>query len=289
MAALMSMLVAAITRTSTLTLQQFGLQYGRHFADFIEEDGAVVTDFKLAGLGLDRTGKGAGLIAEEFTLQQIGGHGRAIDLHEGAVAAGRHLVDEQGGDFLASAALSQDEDGDVSARHQPALGFDLPHPRAGSDKGGVFIQGNFLALIVIAGRLIASLLEALLHGQINVGLSEGLEDHVSGAHARGRDDFFQLGGTGKHDDRKRWPGGMQPGQQFEGIFPGAVFVQLPIHQEQVRRGRVFQAQDQIRGLGVQVHGEAVLENSVKVIQDCGIRVKRHDVRFALALRLQIRP
>ena len=89
-----------------------------------------------------------------------------------ALAAGRHLVDEQGRDFLAGAALSQDEDRNVGARHQPALGFDLPHALAGSDKGSVLIEGDFLDLIVVVGRLLAGLLEALLHGKIDVGFSE---------------------------------------------------------------------------------------------------------------------
>jgi len=71
-------------------------------------------------------------------------------------------------------------------------------------------------------------------------------------------------------------------------FPRRRLRQLPIHQEQVS-GESLSGTGSNPRLGVQVHGEAVLENSVKVIQDCGIRVKRHDVRFALALRLQIRP
>jgi len=63
--------------------------------------------------------------SEEFTLQQIGGHGRAIDLHEGRWLRATSC-DEQGGDFLASAASPRMRTG-MSARHQPALGFDLPH------------------------------------------------------------------------------------------------------------------------------------------------------------------
>ena len=113
----------------------------------------MIADFKLAGLGLDGAGKGALLVAEEFALKQIGRHGRAIDLEEAALAARRQLVDQHGRDFLAGAALSEDEDRDIGARHQRALRLDLPHALAGPDKGSVFVEGNLFH--VSFGRLLA--------------------------------------------------------------------------------------------------------------------------------------
>ena len=203
-------------KTSILkNLQQLGLQNGGHFANLIQKNCAVIANLELARFGLDRAGKRALLVAEQFALQQIGGHCRAIHLHEARLAARRHLVNEKGCDFLAGAALSQDQDRNVSLRYQPALRFDLPHPLAAADKGGVLIQGNFLDLLSVVGRRFSVLFEARQHGLVDVALSERLEDHVRGAHARCRHDLLQLGRTGKQNDGKRRLGGVQLHQQLE--------------------------------------------------------------------------
>ena len=197
-------------------------------------------------------------------------------------------MDEQRRDFLAGAALSQNQDRDVGASHKPALGFDLFHALGGPDKRCVLIQGDFLGLIFIFGRCLDCVLEELLHSQIDIALPERLEDYVGGAHPRRRHHLLQLGCTGKQDDRKRRPGSAKLRQQAKCVLPGEVPANVPIHQQQARLGRLPQAPEQLRGLGKQAHAEALRKDPVKVIQDCRIWIQSCDLRLALALRLHWR-
>jgi len=100
-------------------------------------------------------------------------------------------VDEHGRDFLAGAALSENEDRDVGARDQRALGLDFAHALAGSDKGSVFVEGDFLDVGVVG--MLAGFFEAFLDGKVDIGFSKRLEDYALGAHLRGCYDFVQLG------------------------------------------------------------------------------------------------
>jgi hypothetical protein len=124
-------------------------------------------------------------------------------------------MDQQRRDFLARAALSKNENRYIRARDKPALRLDLAHALAGCDKGSVFIQGNFVDFIVVADRLLAMLLEALVHSHVNVSLPKRLEDYVGGAQASHRHDLFRFGRAGKHNDRKQWLGGAQFREQAQ--------------------------------------------------------------------------
>ena len=245
-----------------------------------------IAELKLAGLGLDGAGEGALLIAEEFAFEQIGRHGRAIDLEEVALAASRELVDEHGRDFFAGAAFSEDEDRDVGARDQRALGLDFLHALAGSDKGGVFVEGNFFN--VGLGRLLAGTLETLFDGEVDIGFSKRLEDYACGAHLRGCHNFIQFGRTGKHDDGKRRFGGMRFGKQAKRVLFGGVFDNVPVHQEQVRSRRLLEGVLEFRGFGEDGDSEAIVKDAFDVIQNCGITVENNDMWVALARSLDRR-
>ena len=52
-------------------VQQLGLQKRRHFPDFIQQDRALVAELEFAGLGVDRAGKCARFVSEEFAFQQV--------------------------------------------------------------------------------------------------------------------------------------------------------------------------------------------------------------------------
>jgi hypothetical protein len=59
-------------------VQQFGLQRRRHLADFVEQDGPLVANFKFAGLGVIGAGKSSCFVAEQFAFLQDGGSGGAL-------------------------------------------------------------------------------------------------------------------------------------------------------------------------------------------------------------------
>ena len=52
-------------------MQQLGLQRGRHLADFVQEDGAVVGELELAWLCLQGAAEGAALEPEHLRLEQV--------------------------------------------------------------------------------------------------------------------------------------------------------------------------------------------------------------------------
>ena len=58
--------------------QQARLQAQRHVADFVEEQRAAFGLLEAPGVALDRAGERAGLVAEQFGLEQFGGNGRGI-------------------------------------------------------------------------------------------------------------------------------------------------------------------------------------------------------------------
>ena len=58
-------------------------------------------------------GEGTALVAEELGLEELEGEGGAVDLDEGALAAGGAVVDGAGDELLADAGLAPDEDGGI--------------------------------------------------------------------------------------------------------------------------------------------------------------------------------
>ena len=62
--------------------QQAGLQFGRHVADFVQEQRAAVGLLEAAVPLGGGAGKGAALMAEEFGLQQVLGNGGGIERDE---------------------------------------------------------------------------------------------------------------------------------------------------------------------------------------------------------------
>ena len=139
-----SLLVAAITRTSTLivradpsrstspscsTRSTLACVFGAHVADFVEEDRAAVGLLELADLLLGRAGERALLVAEQLRLDQLLGNRGAVDLHEPLAAAQAVAVDRARDQLLAGAALAEQQDGGVGRRGALDRVPDLPQRR----------------------------------------------------------------------------------------------------------------------------------------------------------------
>ena len=80
-------------------------------ADLLEmepEERAAAGGLDLADLAVEGPGEGAPLVAEELALHEALGQGRAVDLDEGALAAGRVVVQGPGDEALARARLAAD-------------------------------------------------------------------------------------------------------------------------------------------------------------------------------------
>jgi len=83
--------------------QELGLDLGRDFADFVQEDGAVVGEFEAALALGDGAGERALFVAEKFALDEVLRDGGAIELDEGGVGALALAVEGAGDKFLAGA------------------------------------------------------------------------------------------------------------------------------------------------------------------------------------------
>src|SRR3989442_821666 len=85
-------------------------------ADLVEEDGSAMRRLELADLELVGARESTSLVTEQLALQELAGHGGAIDLHERSGPARGKMVDRARDQLLARARLPGDQDGDVDAR-----------------------------------------------------------------------------------------------------------------------------------------------------------------------------
>ena len=114
--------------------QQLGLHVERHVADLVEQDGAARGELELARVALGASAReGALLVAEELRLEQVAGHGGAVDADERLVGARARRVDGLRDDLLAGAALAVDEDVGVDGGRAPRHGDGALQARALAD------------------------------------------------------------------------------------------------------------------------------------------------------------
>src|SRR5262249_50098759 len=90
-------------------MKQLALEGGVEIADLIEEDGALIGGLELADLELMRPREYAAFVAEELALEQVAGHGGAIDLDERSVAASARVVKGPRDDLFAGTSFASDE------------------------------------------------------------------------------------------------------------------------------------------------------------------------------------
>ncbi|KAF5059577.1 hypothetical protein DSECCO2_334750 [anaerobic digester metagenome] len=102
--------------------------------DLVQKEGAAVGVLEAPLAPGHGAGEGAGLVPEQLRVQKRPGQGRAIERDEGALPAGRQIVQPRGGEFLAGPALADDEDGPVDAR-DPGQAFLELQERVGLAEG----------------------------------------------------------------------------------------------------------------------------------------------------------
>jgi hypothetical protein len=106
---------------SDSTLQQAGLQFGRHVADFIEEERAVVGLLEASPALCAGAREGTLFVAEEFGFEQVARNRGGIDGDEGCILARAVAVQCARHEFLAGAGLAVDQHRGMGCR-QPADG-----------------------------------------------------------------------------------------------------------------------------------------------------------------------
>ena len=96
--------------------QQPILRRRRQAGEFVEEQGAAIGLLEPPVARLDRTGKAARFMPEQFGLDQIFGQRRAIHRHQWTSPAARQMVEALGNQLLARAALADHQYGAIERR-----------------------------------------------------------------------------------------------------------------------------------------------------------------------------
>src|SRR6202011_4096454 len=113
-----------------------------HFRHFVEQQRASLGAFEYPGVRADRTGEASPLVTEQFSLDEPGRYGAAVDRYERTVAARAALVNRLSGQFFAGTAFAGQED----ARFGGADSLDEPkhllHGRGCAQQGTDRRQGR---------------------------------------------------------------------------------------------------------------------------------------------------
>jgi hypothetical protein len=91
--------------------QELGLQVDGHVADFVEKERAALGCFQQTLLGLHGASERALHVAEELRFDERGHQRRTVHGGEGALLADSRVMNAFSHQFLARAALTQDQDG----------------------------------------------------------------------------------------------------------------------------------------------------------------------------------
>jgi len=99
----------------------------RHLAHLVQKDGAAARGLKQPRLIGSGAGEGAPLVSKEFVGDKLRREGPAVEGDKGATGPMAALVEGTGDQFLAGAALTQDEDVAVHGRDAADGGKDRLH------------------------------------------------------------------------------------------------------------------------------------------------------------------
>jgi len=96
--------------------EQFRLEVDPEFSDLVEEERPAAGLFESAAAPGDGSGERASLVPEQFAFEQRRAQRGTVHLHERMTGALRVAVDRGRNQFLACAALSENENGLVRGR-----------------------------------------------------------------------------------------------------------------------------------------------------------------------------
>src|SRR5690606_24117787 len=111
------------------------LRVEAHVPDLVEEERPAVGLLELPDPLLRGAGEAPLLVAEQLGLDELARDGGAVDLDDGAGAAGALVVDPAGDELLARAGLAGDEHARLGRRHAGDGALDALDGRAVADDG----------------------------------------------------------------------------------------------------------------------------------------------------------
>jgi hypothetical protein len=175
--------------------QQAGLEFGRHVADLVEEQGAALGLLETApahGLG---AGESPALVAEEFGLEQVAGDRRGVDGDEGRIPPRAVPMQRPGHQLLAGAGLAVDEHRGVGLGQAADGAEDLLHRRRLPE------DLRHRAELLDGAALVGALLDGAPHQLDSLVHVEGLGQVFEGSALEGRHRTVEIGVGGHDDDR----------------------------------------------------------------------------------------
>src|SRR5713226_4449189 len=113
--------------------QECNLSVQRQLADFVEENGSSVRQFKSTEAALQRPGERALFVAKEFGGNQRWGKSCAVHAHERALRSTRSLMDGASNQFLTSSSLSTNENARIGGSNFHYSRKHFLQPRRGAD------------------------------------------------------------------------------------------------------------------------------------------------------------
>src|SRR6202521_2512879 len=113
--------------------QECNLSVQRHLANFVEENGSSVRQFKSTEAALHRPGERALFVAKEFGRNQRWGKSCAVHAHEGALRPTRSLMNGAGDQFLTSSSLSTNKNARIGGSNFRYPRKHSLQPRRGAD------------------------------------------------------------------------------------------------------------------------------------------------------------
>ena len=163
--------------------QQFRLKFQRDVADFVQKQGALVRKFEAADFLSDRSGKCSLFMPEQFALQKPERNRGAIQLNEGAFAAGTQIVHRAGDQLFAGSGLAQDQHAGIRRRHN---GYEL---QRGLQSGALShdcstLSANFLLQVESLFRFLIAILDCLFVLQCVLNRNRRLAGHLFQKDAR---------------------------------------------------------------------------------------------------------
>ena len=182
--------------------QQFGLQIDGQVADFVQKQRALAGGFEQTLLGMLRAGERAFDVAEQFGFDQRGNQRGAVHRGERFILARPGKMNRARHQFLARAALSQDQDRIIMLRHFLDQLVDALHPRRDADESAETRP----AVQLLAQQAVFLVDFDGMHQAIQLGAQfldvKRLGDVVGRAEPGGLDGRFDRPVLRQHDDRE---------------------------------------------------------------------------------------
>ena len=207
----------ALERAALQYAQDFRLRRGRHVADFIEENRALVALLEFADALHGGAGERAAFMAEEFALEQLFGNRGAIDRQKRLRAAVAVMINRAGDKFLAGAALTGDERGGIRRRHLADELEDLLHRLAAADDAEFVVLGFEQRLIRHDLLHVVRGFERVGDDFLELGRVERLEQIIVGTELHRLDGRLCRAVGGHQNDEEPGVGGADAAECFEPV------------------------------------------------------------------------